>query len=70
MKGRTAVCEVMPINDSLRNLVLKRANASEVAEQARADGMMTLRQAGIRLMLEGLTTPEEVLRVLYAEEDE
>jgi type IV pilus assembly protein PilB len=70
MKGRTAVCEVMPINDSLRNLVLKRANASDVTEQARADGMMTLRQAGVRLMLEGVTTPEEVLRVLYAEEDE
>jgi type IV pilus assembly protein PilB len=68
MKGRTAVYEVMPMSDTLRALVLKSAAGSEVMDQARVEGMMSMREAGIKKVIEGITTPEEVLRVLYTED--
>lgn len=68
MKGRTAACEIMPMTEGLRNLILAKAPSSQVTKQAIAEGMVSMRQAGIRKLLEGLTTPEEVIRVLYTEE--
>jgi type IV pilus assembly protein PilB len=68
MKGRTAVYEVMPMTDTLREMVLRRASGNELMDQAQRDGMVTMRQAGIKKVAEGVTTPEEVLRVLFTEE--
>ncbi len=68
MKGRTAVYEIMTMTDSLRDLVLSGAPSSQIKEQAIADGMVTLRQAAQRKVMEGITTPEEMLRVLFLEE--
>jgi type IV pilus assembly protein PilB len=63
MKGRVAIYEVMPITPELRILILRNASAAEIREVARSQGMKTLRQAGLLKVLEGTTTPQEVLRV-------
>jgi type IV pilus assembly protein PilB len=63
MKGRVAIYEVMPITEELRDLILKDASTAELRELAQAQGMRTLRQAGLQKVLEGTTTAAEVLRV-------
>ena len=61
-KGRVALYEVMPFFDSLKELVLQGASAAEIKADMILNGVDTLRMAGIRKVLEGMTTPEEVLR--------
>jgi type IV pilus assembly protein PilB len=68
MKGRTAAFEVLPMSDGLRELVLRRASGVDLADEAVKEGMCTMRQSGVRKVLDGVTTPEEVLRVLYVED--
>jgi type IV pilus assembly protein PilB len=63
MKGRSAIYELMPITDELRTVILKGGQTAEIRELAQSQGMKTLRQAGLRKVLEGTTTVEEVLRV-------
>jgi len=62
-RGRTALYEVMRITEDLKELVLSGGSAAELKRQAMADGMRTLRQAGIIKVQLGTTTVEEVLRV-------
>nr|PZN21956.1 MAG: type II secretion system protein GspE [Pseudomonadota bacterium] len=66
-KGRIALYEVMRFHDDLKEMVLQGASAAELKAAAIKRGMVTLRMAGIRKMLEGVTTPEEVLRVTMAD---
>jgi type IV pilus assembly protein PilB len=61
-KGRVALYEVMPFSDPLKELVLQGASAAEIKTQMIRDGVKTLRMAGITKILEGVTTPEEILR--------
>ncbi len=68
MRGRTAVFEVMPMSDPIREMVLRRSSASIVRGQAITEGMMVMRDAGMRKALAGLTTIEEVVRVLMGPE--
>src|SRR2546428_697881 len=63
MKGRVAIYEVMPISEELRDAILKNAPTAELRSIAQAQGMRSLRQAGLMKVLEGTTTVEEVLRV-------
>ncbi len=63
MKGRVALYEIMPVTENLRDLILKNTPIAALREAAQAEGMKTLRQAGLRKVLEGVTTLEEVLRV-------
>jgi type IV pilus assembly protein PilB len=63
MKGRVAIYEVMPITETVRDMILKSTATAELRQQAQRDGMKTLRQAGLIKVLEGTTTVEEVLRV-------
>jgi len=60
--GRTGLYEVMPISDALREMILNRASASEIKEQAVREGMTTLRGDGIWKLKNGITSLEEVLR--------
>ncbi|MCK9442996.1 MAG: Flp pilus assembly complex ATPase component TadA [Tissierellaceae bacterium] len=64
-KGRTAVHELMPINESIRKLIDVGANTDDIRKQAIEDGMSTLLQSASKLALEGITSFEEVLRVGY-----
>ncbi|MBI3013355.1 MAG: type II secretion system protein GspE, partial [Elusimicrobia bacterium] len=62
-RGRRAVFELMEFNDTLRDLVQRKAPLSEISRAARENGMGTLRQSGLEAVLQGVSTISEVLRV-------
>jgi len=66
-KGRVALYEVMPVTADLRAMILRGAAPAELRAAAQAQGMTTLRQAGLARALEGVTSVDEVLRVTAAE---
>jgi type IV pilus assembly protein PilB len=66
-RGRSALYEVMPMTDGIRELVLSGASALELKRQAIQDGMKTLRQSGVTKLRQGVTTVEEVLRVTMSD---
>jgi len=61
--GRLAIIEALTVTESIRRLIMKRASAAVIKNQAVTEGMKTLRMVGIDKALEGQTTLEEVLRV-------
>jgi type IV pilus assembly protein PilB len=61
--GRAAIIEVLPVSEAVRRLVVKRASAAVIKNQAITEGMKTLRMVGVDKAREGITTLEEVLRV-------
>jgi type IV pilus assembly protein PilB len=61
-KGRTALYEVMEIDDELRELILVGASAVELKKKAVERGMITLRRSGLIKVALGNTTLEEVAR--------
>ena len=61
--GRLAIIEALTVTEAVRRLIMKRASAAVIKNQAVTEGMKTLRMAGIDKALEGQTTLEEVLRV-------
>ena len=63
-KGREAIYEVLVIGDDLRELVVSRASAAEIRRKAKELGLHTLFDAGMEKVKEGVTTPEEVMRVV------
>ena len=66
-KGRVALYEVMPITDSLRELILMGASANEIKAEAINQGMKTLRQSGLTKILDGTTSVSEILRTTMAD---
>ncbi len=68
-RGRTGVFEVLRVSDSIKRLVMEGRSSLEVRDAAVREGMVLMQQCGVRKVLDGTTTPEEVLRVLYVEED-
>jgi type II secretory ATPase GspE/PulE/Tfp pilus assembly ATPase PilB-like protein len=67
-RGRQGVFEMMPISDEIRALILEHASSRVVRKTAIEQGMSSLRGDGWRLIGEGKTTPEEVLRLTKDEE--
>ena len=61
--GRTGIAEVLLLTSGVRELILSRAQEHLIKQQARKEGMRTLREDGLTQALKGLTTIEEVLRV-------
>lgn len=61
--GRLGIFEVLPVSDKIGRLILSRSAASDIAAQAREEGMITLKQDGYLKVVEGITTIEEILRV-------
>ena len=61
-KGRVGLYEVMEITDELRELILVGASALELRRKAVEEGMITLRRSGLRKVMDGVTTIEEVVR--------
>src|SRR3979411_1116863 len=61
--GRVAIIEALPVSEAIRRLIIKRASAAVVKNQAISEGMRTLRMVGIDKALEGITTLEEIWRV-------
>ena len=61
--GRTAIYEILKVNERIRELVVERASASVIKKTALADGLITLRGDGLIKVREGRTTIDEVLRM-------
>jgi type II secretory ATPase GspE/PulE/Tfp pilus assembly ATPase PilB-like protein len=61
--GRAAIIEVLSVSETIRRLIIKRASAAVIKNQALSEGMKSLRMVGIDKAREGITTLEEVLRV-------
>jgi type II secretory ATPase GspE/PulE/Tfp pilus assembly ATPase PilB-like protein len=59
--GRAAIIEVLPISEAIRRLIVKRASAAVIKNQAISEGMKSLRMVGIDKARQGITTLEEVL---------
>jgi len=62
-KGRAGIFEIFLIDDEVRHMVNNKANTVELRKRAREMGMRTLREDGIRKVLAGMTTAEEVISV-------
>lgn len=61
--GRIGIFEVLPISEKIGKLILERSDATTIGNEAREEGMITLKQDGYLKAVEGITTVEEVLRV-------
>ncbi|XAH26288.1 type IV-A pilus assembly ATPase PilB [Xylophilus sp. GW821-FHT01B05] len=62
-KGRVGIYQVMPISDAIQAIILRDGSAPEIAAQARAEGVRSLRESGLHKVQQGLTSLEEVLAV-------
>ncbi|MBA3709254.1 MAG: Flp pilus assembly complex ATPase component TadA, partial [Planctomycetes bacterium] len=68
-RGRTALFEMMDIDDGIREMILTKASATQIRLGAQRAGMRTLRDSGIQKIFAGLTTIEEVVRETLAIDD-
>ena len=60
-KGRVGIYQVMPISDAIQGIILRDGSAPEIAAQAKAEGIRSLRESGLHKVRTGLTSLEEVL---------
>ncbi|MFQ5873207.1 MAG: GspE/PulE family protein [Dehalococcoidia bacterium] len=65
-RGRTGAFEILTMSDALRRLFLTDASRDEIWKQALEDGLVPLRRDGMLKVKEGVTTPYEVMRVLFS----
>ena len=62
--GRIGIYEVLSVTATIKELIMKNATGDEIEKQARSEGMLTMSEDGIFKAAQGLTTIEEVLRVI------
>ena len=62
--GRLGIFEVMTLNDEIRNLIILKKNAQEIKKASINNGMITMLQDGLEKVNRGITTVDEVLRVI------
>lgn len=62
-KGRVGVTEVLTMTNNLKNIIVEGTFTQKIAEEARAQNMITMKQDGVIKVLKGMTTMEEILRV-------
>jgi type IV pilus assembly protein PilB len=62
--GRFAIHEVLPVTEEIERIIVERGHTDEIRKTAVAQGMLTLRQAGLVEVAEGMTSIEEILRVI------
>jgi len=62
-RGRSALMELMEVDDAMRGVILKEGSATAIREQAAKNEMRTLRDVGLQRVREGITSIEEILRV-------
>ena len=63
-KGRMVINEVLNVSPAINELILQQASSDKIQEQAREEGMLTIAEDGLFKAVQGLTTIEEVLRVI------
>ncbi len=62
-KGRVGIYQVMPISEAIQEIILADGSALDIAKQAEREGVLSLRQSGLRKVIQGITSLEEVLGV-------
>lgn len=67
-KGRLAICEIMTLDDEMREMIMAHASTNLLRNAARKRGMRTLRESGLMGIYEGITTIEEVVKQTITEE--
>ena len=67
-KDRIAIYEILTVDKKIRELILTKAPADLIREEAIKQGMQTLRLSGWKKVIQGLTTPDEVMRATQIEE--
>jgi len=67
--GRTAIYEIITIDDTIKDLIIRKAPSGSIKKTAISRGMRTLAQDGWYKVIQGVTSPEEVMRVTSAEEN-
>ncbi|CCW35010.1 type II secretion system protein E (GspE) [Chthonomonas calidirosea] len=64
-RGRIGIYELMRVNAEIAEMIVRRAPLADLKEAAKANGMMELREDGLAKVLQGITTPEEVMRTVF-----
>lgn len=67
-KGRCGIYELLEVNDEVRDLVASSASVDDIRNYCRSQGMTTLREAGLKLIFDGVTTIDEVVRETVMED--
>jgi len=67
--GRSAIYEILSVDETIKDLILKNVSASQIKRVAISRGMRTLRQDGWNKVIAGLTTPEEVMNVTSSDDN-
>jgi type IV pilus assembly protein PilB len=62
-KGRVGIYQVMPITEAMQSIILANGSALDIERQARAEGVLSLRESGLEKVKQGVTSIEEVLAV-------
>jgi type IV pilus assembly protein PilB len=68
-KGRTGVFEILRMTEQIKRLVMDGRSALEIRDAAVAESMILMKDCGLAKVLDGTTTPEEVMRVIYVEDE-
>src|SRR3954452_1363309 len=66
-RGRTAICELLDLTYSIRELILSKRPTSEIKKAARDEGMRFLRESAVEQVLKGVTTLREINKVTFVE---
>jgi type II secretory ATPase GspE/PulE/Tfp pilus assembly ATPase PilB-like protein len=66
-KGRTAICELLDVTDTIRELILARRSSADIKRAAREEGMIFLRDSAISKAVAGRTTLQEINKVTFVE---
>ena len=61
-KGRIALFELMIMNDKIRDMIMSNCSTDDLRDEAERDGMVTLREAGLNMAYDGVTTLDEIVR--------
>jgi len=68
-RGRMGIYEIFQIDDEVRRLIYEKVPSNVIRARARELGMRTLREDGVRKIMAGITTPEEVISITQGDED-
>jgi type IV pilus assembly protein PilB len=64
-KGRIGLYELMSLDDEVREMIVNRASIVDIRNLAKKNGMKEMREDGLQKVLDGVTTPDEVMRVVF-----
>ncbi len=66
-KGRTAIAELLELSDPIRELILEKKPLSEVRKRAKSEGMIFIREVGVKKVLKGTTSLKDLNKVTFVE---